>query len=369
MLIDGDDYSVERTEEVAIWTMNVESEGFKGGAGTYVLQATGYSGDAKSGAVSAPASIVVTFTSGGGEEPSTPAAFNFRILNSSKQPLLSLNNGDTVNLNALPSFFHIEAVPNGVTVKSVDMAISGSGYHYAHLEEEPIWTVNDDGKGFLGGAGTFTLSATGYSGDAKSGTAGKTATISVTFANVTEPVVNTPPVAVNDSAQTTVGTALVGINVLANDKDAENQALSIVEATSAYGSVAIVAGKLNFTPANGFTGNATVSYTISDGEYTDTATLTVKVVQALESVSLAWDMPIQRESGAALGEWEIKGYEVQYRKVGEANFTKLSVSGGSTETATVTGLVAASYEFKIATIDTSGVYSSYTSTVTIDLSK
>lgn len=368
VLIDGEAYFVDRTEESPIWTMNPDTEGFKAPAGTYILQAIGYSGDGESGTASAPASITVTFTSGVVQEPVVPAEFSFRVVDSSNATLLNLQDGDTVNLNNLPSFFHVEAVPNGLAFKSVDMVISGSGYQYAHLEEEPIWTLNDGNKGFVAGAGTFTLSATGYSGDAKSGTAGQTVSINVTFAHVVEPVVNTAPVAVDDSAQTTVGTALVSIDVLANDRDAENQALSIVEATSSYGSVAIVAGKLNFTPASGFTGTATVRYTISDGEYTAGATLTVTVVQALESVSLAWDMPTQRESGAVLGDWEIQGYEILYRKVGDANFAKLSVSGSTTETATITGLVAAAYEFKIATIDATGVYSAYTSTVTIDLS-
>ncbi|MHA2769645.1 cadherin-like domain-containing protein, partial [Vibrio harveyi] len=43
------------------------------------------------------------------------------------------------------------------------------------------------------------------------------------------------------------------------------------------GTVTIVDGKLVFTPAENFNGDATISYTISDGQLTDDATVAVTV--------------------------------------------------------------------------------------------
>ncbi|UIL59520.1 cadherin-like domain-containing protein [Vibrio harveyi] len=95
---------------------------------------------------------------------------------------------------------------------------------------------------------------------------------------VTVNPVNDAPVAVNDAVSTDEDTA-VTIDVLANDSDPENDQLTITNASvpAEQGTVAIVDGKLVFTPAENFNGDATISYTISDGELTDDATVAVTV--------------------------------------------------------------------------------------------
>ncbi|EKO3866029.1 tandem-95 repeat protein, partial [Vibrio harveyi] len=89
---------------------------------------------------------------------------------------------------------------------------------------------------------------------------------------------NDAPVAVNDAVSTDEDTA-VTIDVLANDSDPENDQLTITNASvpAEQGTVAIVDGKLVFTPAENFNGDATISYTISDGQLTDDATVAVTV--------------------------------------------------------------------------------------------
>ncbi|MET2973208.1 tandem-95 repeat protein, partial [Vibrio harveyi] len=89
---------------------------------------------------------------------------------------------------------------------------------------------------------------------------------------------NDAPVAVNDAVSTDEDTA-VTIDVLANDSDPENDQLTITNASvpAEQGTVAIVDGKLLFTPAENFNGDATISYTISDGQLTDDATVAVTV--------------------------------------------------------------------------------------------
>ncbi|ELC3159240.1 tandem-95 repeat protein, partial [Vibrio harveyi] len=95
---------------------------------------------------------------------------------------------------------------------------------------------------------------------------------------VTVNPVNDAPVAVNDAVSTDEDTA-VTIDVLANDSDPENDTLTITAASvpAEQGTVAIVDGKLVFTPAENFNGDATISYTISDGQLTDDATVAVTV--------------------------------------------------------------------------------------------
>ncbi|HGY9571672.1 TPA: Ig-like domain-containing protein, partial [Vibrio harveyi] len=95
---------------------------------------------------------------------------------------------------------------------------------------------------------------------------------------VTVNPVNDAPVAVNDTVSTDEDTA-VTIDVLANDSDPENDQLTITNASvpAEQGTVTIVDGKLVFTPAENFNGDATISYTISDGQLTDDATVAVTV--------------------------------------------------------------------------------------------
>ncbi|HGY9576984.1 TPA: Ig-like domain-containing protein, partial [Vibrio harveyi] len=95
---------------------------------------------------------------------------------------------------------------------------------------------------------------------------------------VTVNPVNDAPVAVNDAVSTDEDTA-VTIDVLANDSDPENDQLTITNASvpAEQGTVAIVDGKLVFTPAENFNGDATISYTISDGQLTNDATVAVTV--------------------------------------------------------------------------------------------
>jgi hypothetical protein len=90
--------------------------------------------------------------------------------------------------------------------------------------------------------------------------------------------VNHPPVAVDDSATTLAG-ALVTVDVLANDTDADGDTLSVTAVTSpAHGAAAVNNGKVAYTPAGSYVGSDTFDYTVSDGNGgTDTGTVNVTV--------------------------------------------------------------------------------------------
>ncbi|EJG1192819.1 tandem-95 repeat protein, partial [Vibrio parahaemolyticus] len=108
--------------------------------------------------------------------------------------------------------------------------------------------------------------------------------------------VNDAPVAKDDTAITDEDTA-VTIDVLPNDNDIDGDKLSIQSASvpEAQGKVEIFDGKLVFTPAENFNGDAEITYTVTDGELTDAAKVTVTVnpvndaptikVDAVESIT------------------------------------------------------------------------------------
>ncbi|WP_458379773.1 tandem-95 repeat protein, partial [Vibrio parahaemolyticus] len=134
------------------------------------------------------------------------------------------------------------------------------------------------------GKDTFTYIVT-------SGGVSESTTVEV---NVTP--VNDAPVAKDDIATTQEDTA-VTIDVLSNDSDVDGDKLSIQSATvpEAQGKVEIVDGKLVFTPAENFNGHAEITYTVTDGQLTDEAKVTVTVnpvndaptikVDAVESIT------------------------------------------------------------------------------------
>ncbi len=87
---------------------------------------------------------------------------------------------------------------------------------------------------------------------------------------------NTAPVAVNDSASVSSGSSVI-IAVLSNDSDPEGDTLTVVSVTQgSKGSVTLLAdGSVKYTPGKRFKGSDSFSYTISDGELTATATVTI----------------------------------------------------------------------------------------------
>ncbi|WP_217881517.1 tandem-95 repeat protein, partial [Vibrio alginolyticus] len=99
-----------------------------------------------------------------------------------------------------------------------------------------------------------------------------------TTVNIDVTPVNDAPVATNDNAVTDEDTP-VTIDVLPNDTDVDGDKLSIESASvpETQGTVEIVDGKLVFTPADNFHGDAEITYTVTDGALTDQATVNVTV--------------------------------------------------------------------------------------------
>ncbi|HCH6178617.1 TPA: tandem-95 repeat protein, partial [Vibrio parahaemolyticus] len=125
-------------------------------------------------------------------------------------------------------------------------------------------------------------------------TSGGVSESAIVEVNVTP--VNDAPVAKDDIATTQEDTA-VTIDVLPNDTDVDGDKLSIESASvpKEQGTVEVVNGKLVFTPAENFNGDAEITYTVTDGQLTDEAKVTVTVnpvndaptikVDAVESIT------------------------------------------------------------------------------------
>ncbi len=104
-----------------------------------------------------------------------------------------------------------------------------------------------------------------------------------------EPEKNSAPIAKDDSATTPYETE-VEIDVVANDSDVDGDALSIKSYTTpTNGTVKKSDGKLVYTPNDGFSGDDSFEYTITDGEDEDSATVTVTVEEKSNNAPVAKD--------------------------------------------------------------------------------
>jgi len=178
------------------------------------------------------------------------------------------------------------------------------------------------GSVFVYSDGTYRYTpATGFTGEdsfivlVDDGRGGKTqATVNLT---ISPP--NVAPVAANDSGLGTDYGAVLTIDpatLLANDTDANGDTLVILSvAAGTGGTVALDAnGRIVFTPAAGFEGEASFSYVVSDGKGgTATANVTVKVAPEPEvPAGTAGDDTITGTSGddviaALAGDDEVSG--------------------------------------------------------------
>ena len=101
-----------------------------------------------------------------------------------------------------------------------------------------------------------------------------TATLMVNVSSV-----NDVPVAVSDVLGVSEDASSVLIDVLANDTDVDNDALTVSAPVSDNGgTVSVVGVQISYQPAADFHGTETITYTLTDGNGgTDTGTVTVTV--------------------------------------------------------------------------------------------
>jgi len=82
------------------------------------------------------------------------------------------------------------------------------------------------------------------------------------------------------------------------------------------------------------------------------------------SISVSWSIPDSRENGDTLYSYEIGGYEILYKRDGEALYTSEIIANSQTTSIDIPDLLAGEYLVKIASFDTDNLLSEY-QTVTV----
>jgi hypothetical protein len=145
----------------------------------------------------------------------------------------------------------------------------------------------------------------------------------VATVNITVTAVNDAPVAVDDTGQTAVDQA-VEIDVLANDSDVESTTLSVTNLTTSAGATASfssITGLVTYTPATGFVGTDTFTYTANDGA-ADSNTATVTVIVFAGELACGGDTGlVSDESGKSAIFFRIDTGPCEEDKLWTINFT------------------------------------------------
>ncbi len=201
--------------------------------------------------------------------------------------------GTTLNVPA-PGVLGNDSDPENDSLTVIGFSINGSSY----AQGTPV-NIPGVGSFILRADGSYTFTpVSGFTGTVPTitytvsdGTSSVTATLTITVGNIN----NNPPDAQDDYATAFENTPLnknAANGILSNDSDPDGDPIQVVTFVVngntynagdtvhlAEGDLTINAdGSYTFIPANGYTGNVpTVTYTVSDGQDTDTAQLFITV--------------------------------------------------------------------------------------------
>ena len=169
--------------------------------------------------------------------------------------------------------YSLLALPGTGDIESVQFQINGQTVRTENVE--PYAIFGDFGTRAVEDDTNLLVTATAFANNNGSGAILGSVTVPFTFASG---AANMPPVATNDTVATPEDTT-VTVDVLANDSDPDNDPLSVLSVSDpASGSTTLNAnGTITYTPDAGFVGIDTFTYAVSDGDLTDTATVTVAV--------------------------------------------------------------------------------------------
>ncbi|RAH98792.1 hypothetical protein DLJ53_24465 [Acuticoccus sediminis] len=178
------------------------------------------------------------------------------------------------------------SVYNNVTSSSANQAsVSGSNYVIQHTDPDGVGYYDDFYTNATKGLG-MTIEdlrpVEGSSVDFGSGM-GATGRLAELLDETAAPAPsNSAPEASNDTASSTGDPVL--IDVLANDSDPDGDTLSVTGVSGASNGQAVVQsnGSILYTPDSGFSGTETLTYRVTDGDLTDTATVKVTVTAPSE---------------------------------------------------------------------------------------
>ena len=201
-------------------------------------------------------SISIDITTGQGSANFSSETPFFGYLWTAHDAVVQMTGEDTMKVNMLFSWGEERNIPITVYM-GIEFNADGSAI---------FTTLDTDGDDILGypmGSGTFSGFSAAFSG----------------IATPIEFIVNSAPLAVNDVVTTSEDIA-VTIDVLANDTDIDGDALIVTSTTATNGTVAInTDSTLTYLSNQDFNGIDSIAYTVSDGELTAAAVVTVDVIE------------------------------------------------------------------------------------------
>ncbi|WP_350225888.1 tandem-95 repeat protein [Vibrio parahaemolyticus] len=227
----------------------------------------------------------------------TEVSFTFDIIDDEDLVVSGSANLDILPINDAPNAENDVITTEEDTAVTIDVLVNDSDVEGDALSIQSASVPSEQGSvDIVDGKLVFTP-AENFNGEA-------TITYIVTDGDLTDEAkvsvtvtpVNDSPVAVDDTVSTQEDTVVI-IDVLPNDSDVDGDKLSIQSASvpKEQGTVEVVDGKLVFTPAENFNGDAEITYTVTDGQLTDEAKVTVTVnpvndapiikVDAVESIT------------------------------------------------------------------------------------
>ncbi|MCG8608917.1 MAG: cadherin-like domain-containing protein, partial [Pseudomonadales bacterium] len=218
-----------------------------------------------------------------------------------------------------------------IAVLSNDSDIDGDTLALSQVNNGTLGTTQIQGgtieyTPFANANGTDQFSYTIIDGQGGSATATVTVSISA---------VNDAPVALNDSETLSQDSSSM-IAVLNNDSDPDGDALTVTAVNQpANGTATINGNSINYTPASGYTGPDSFTYTISDtGGLTSTATVSVFVNELVEPpVTPANFIAVDGTDGAAHLSWTDTDNETGFEIQRETKHKKRNTWNGTTTVA------------------------------------
>lgn len=88
---------------------------------------------------------------------------------------------------------------------------------------------------------------------------------------------------------------------------------------------------------------------------------------SLEPPVLEWSAPLTREDGSSLADGEIRGYQLYYRLRHQEDYRTLFIKHNEGTRLTLDEFDPGAYEFSITTVDTDGLESRHSASVTVDI--
>ena len=244
--------------------------------------------------------------------------------------------------------------PDGQTITVTSVSQPTHGFTSIQSGTTVLYTPTSD----YAGSDSFTYTIT----DASGGT--DTATVNIN-------VINTPPVAADDSYTTNVNVAK-SMLVLTNDSDPDGQSISITSVGSpTHGSVVINSGSssLTYTPNTNYASTDSFTYTISDASGApSTATVTISIINtAPQANSDSYSTPVNTPITVSPKSNDVDpdGQGITITSTSSPSHGTVTINGGNTITYSPDTNFAGSDSFTYTIIDDSGATSTATITVNI----